>query len=145
MITGGSKEKDYIIFTVIRKTFDKFFQFERNFNIGDPVFSIGNALGEGIVIRDGLVLGTVPEEDSGRWNQLKTSASGSPGNSGGPIVTPNGKVVAILTARADNIVYSTPADVILNDDRSVLLYKSKQNFNHILLKNKLINFLQHKL
>jgi len=88
MITGGSKEKDYLIFTVKGKTFDNFFQFERNYNIGDTVFSIGNALGEGIVIRDGLVLGTVPEKDSGRWNLIKTSASGSPGNSGGPLVTP---------------------------------------------------------
>jgi len=142
MITGGSKEKDYLIFTVKNKTFDSFFQFERSFNIGDPVFSIGNALGEGIVIRDGLVLGTVPEEDSGRWNILKTSAGGSPGNSGGPLVTSNGKVIALVTARRDNIIYSTPADVILNDDRSVLLYRSKRNFSHILLENKLINFFE---
>jgi len=142
MITGGSKEKDYLIFTVKEKTFDKYFKFERNFNIGDPVFSIGNALGEGIVIRDGLVLGTVPEEYSGRWNQLKTSASGSPGNSGGPLVTPNGKVIAIITARADNILYSTPADAILNDNRSVLLYRNKQQYSHLLLTNKLNNFFE---
>jgi hypothetical protein len=139
MITSGSKEKDYIIFTVKGKTFDKFFQFERKFKIGDSVFSLGNALGEGIVIRDGLVLGTVPEEDSGRWNRLKTSASASPGNSGGPLVTPNGKVVSLVTSRADNIVYSTPADVILSDDRSVLLYRSKMKYFHILLANKLNN------
>jgi len=142
MITGGSKEKDYLIFTVKGKTFNNFFQFERKFNIGDPVFSVGNALGEGIVIRDGLVLGTVPEEYNGSWNKLKTSASGSPGNSGGPIVTPNGKVVAILTARADNIIYSTPVDVILKDDRSVLLYKTKNQYSHILLTNKLSNFFE---
>jgi hypothetical protein len=136
MITGGSSEKDYVIFTVKGKTFDKFFQFERNYNIGDPVFSIGNAFGEGIVIRDGLVLGTVPEDDSGRWNLLKTSANGSPGNSGGPLVTPNSKVIALVTSRRDNIIYSTPADVILNDDRSTFLYRSKNRFSHLLLANK---------
>jgi len=144
MITGGSKEKDYLIFTVKNKTFDTFFQFERKFNIGDPVFSIGNALGEGIVIRDGLVLGTAPEEYTGGWNRLKTSASSSPGNSGGPIVTPNGKVVAVLTSRRDNIIYSTPVDVILKDDRSVLLYKTKTQYIHILLANEVSNFFETK-
>ena len=88
-IIRGSREKDFLIFTVKNRTFDSFFQFERNFKEGDTVFSIGNALGEGIVIRNGLVLGTIPEEDSGRWNLLKTSADGNPGNSGGPLVTPD--------------------------------------------------------
>jgi hypothetical protein len=142
MITGGSSEKDYLIFTVKGKTFDKFFQFEKNYNIGDPVFSIGNALGEGIVIRDGLVLGSVPEEDSGRWKLLKTSANDSPGNSGGPLVTPNGKVIALVTSRRDNIIYSTPADVILNDDRSAFLYRSKNRFSHLVLANKLNNIFE---
>jgi len=142
MITGGSKEKDYLIFTVKEKTFDKVFQFEKKFNIGDPVFSIGNALGEGIIIRDGLVLGTIPEEYDGLWNQLKTSASASPGNSGGPLVTPDGKVIALITSGKDNIVYSTPVDVILNDNRSVLLYKKRLNYSHPLLKNKLYNFFE---
>jgi len=138
-VTGGSKEKDYLIFTVKGKTFNKIFKFERKYNIGDPVFSIGNALGEGIVVRDGLVLGEVPEEDSGRWNLLKSSASSNPGNSGGPLVTPNGKVIALVTARNDNIVYSTPAEAILNDDRSILLYRKKNHYYHFLLANTLRN------
>jgi hypothetical protein len=141
-ITGGSNEKDYLIFTVKGKTFNKFFQFERNYKIGDPVFSIGNAMGEGIVVRNGLILGTVPEEDSGRWNLLKSSADGNPGNSGGPLVTPNGKVVALVTARQDNIIYSLPADVILDGDRSVLSYRTKFRFGHLILTNNLNNTLE---
>jgi hypothetical protein len=144
MVTGGSKEKDYIIFTVKGKTFNKIFKFERKYNIGDPVFSIGNALGEGIVIRDGLVLGEIPEEDSGRWNRLKTSASSNPGNSGGPIVTPNGKVIALLTSRRENIVYSTPMDAILNDDQAVFLYREKNHYYHFLLANRLRNIFETK-
>jgi hypothetical protein len=138
-INGGSNEKDYLIFTVKGRTFSKFFQFERNFKVGDPVFSIGNALGEGIVVRNGLVLGTVPEEDSGRWNLLKSSADGNPGNSGGPLVTPAGKVVALVTALQDNILYSVPADVILDGDRSALPYRTKHGFGHLILVNSLNN------
>jgi hypothetical protein len=135
-VTGGSNEKDFLIFTVKGKTFDQFFQFERNFKVGDPVFSIGNALGEGVVIRNGLILGTVPEEDSGRWDLLKSSADGNPGNSGGPLVTSDGKVVALVTALRENILYSTPSSVILDTGRSVLEYRRKNRFGHLLLANK---------
>jgi hypothetical protein len=136
-VTGGSNEKDYLIFTVKGKTFDQFFQFEKNFKTGDPVFSIGNALGEGVVVRNGLVLGTVPEEDSGRWNLLKSSADGNPGNSGGPLVTPGGKVVAVVCALRENILYSVPAEVILGDSRSELFYRQKSGVRHLILANDL--------
>jgi hypothetical protein len=119
------------------KTFDQYFQFEKNFKTGDPVFSIGNALGEGVVIRNGLILGTVPEEDSGRWNQLKSSADGNPGNSGGPLVTPDGKVIAVVCALRENILYSIPAEVILGDSRSELPYRRKSRVSHLILSNKL--------
>ena len=135
-VLGGSNERDYLIFTIKGKTFNEFFQFEQKYNIGDPVFSIGNALGEGIVIRNGLILGTIPEEDSGRWNLLKSSADGNPGNSGGPLVTPGGKVVALVTALKDNILYSIPAEVIQNDIRSELSYRIKFTFGHLILSNK---------
>jgi hypothetical protein len=138
-ITGGSNERDYLIFTVKDKTFSRFFQFERNYKTGDAVYSIGNALGEGIVVRNGLVLGTIPEEESGRWNLLKSSADGNPGNSGGPLVTPAGKVIALVTALRDNILYSTPAEVILDNSRDTLLYRNKSRFGHLILANNLNN------
>jgi len=134
-IVGGSNEKDFLIFTVKGKTFDTYFEFEQRFREGQQVFSIGNALGEGIVIRNGLVLGTTPEEDSGRWNLLKTSADGNPGNSGGPLVTADGKVVALVTARKDNILYSLPSSVILDTGRSNLRYRLKLTYGHLILAN----------
>jgi hypothetical protein len=136
-VIGGSYEKDYLIFTVKNKTFNEFFELERNFKTGDQVYSIGNALGEGIVVRNGLILGTIPEEDSGRWNLLKSSADGNPGNSGGPLVTPDGKVVAVVTALRDNILYSIPAEVVLNGSRTELFYRIKPRFGHLLLANNL--------
>jgi serine protease Do len=136
-ITGGSNEKDYLIFTVKEKTFNEFFEFEKKFKTGDAVLSIGNALGEGVVVRNGLVLGTVPEEDSGRWNLLKSSADGNPGNSGGPLVTPDGKVVGVVCSLRENILYSIPAEVVLDGSRSVLSYRQKSRVGHLILSNKL--------
>ncbi len=144
-IVGGSKEKDYLIFTVKGKTFEQYLQFEKNFKIGDPVFSIGNALGEGVVVRNGLVLGTVPEEDSGRWNLLKSSADGNPGNSGGPLVTPDGKVVAVVQGLRENILYSVPAEVVLGGSRSELPYRLKHRVTHLILLSKsLRSILEYK-
>ncbi|GHV76427.1 hypothetical protein AGMMS49942_12480 [Spirochaetia bacterium] len=48
----------------------------------DKYESIGTAFGEGIVIRNGLIIGTTPEDEAGRWNLLKSSAAVNPGNSG---------------------------------------------------------------
>jgi len=138
-ITGGSNEKDFLIFTVKGRTFKDFFQFERSYKVGETVLSIGNALGEGIVVRSGLVLGTVPENDSGRWDLLKSSADGNPGNSGGPLVTPDGRVIALVTSLRDNILYSTPASVILDSTRSSLPFRIKFTFGHLLLANKFDN------
>ena len=144
LITGGSNEKDFLIFTVTGKTFDVYFQLERHFNIGDPVFSIGNALGEGIVIRDGLILSMVPEADSARWNWLRHSATTTPGNSGGPIVTPDGRAVAVHFSSVGNVHQAVPAEVILDTDRSVLHYRlstergsaRRVRYTHFLLPNR---------
>ena len=144
MITGGSNEKDFLIFTVRDKTFDVYFQLERHFNIGDPVFSIGNALGEGIVIRDGLILSMVPEADSGRWEWLRHSATTTPGNSGGPIVTPDGRAVAVHFSSVGNVHQAVPSELILDSDRSVLHYRlstergsmRRVSYTHFLLPNR---------
>ncbi len=135
-IISASNERDFVIFTAKNKTFNSYFQFEKNFNIGDPVFSIGNALGEGIVVRNGLVLGTVPEGEAGRWNLLKSSADGNPGNSGGPLVTPDGKVVGVVISLRDNILYSTPAEVVLEVPKNTLQYRLRTSYGHFILPNR---------
>ena len=136
-IMGGSNERDFLIFTVKDRTFTEYFHLEKDFQTGNSVYSIGNALGEGIVIRNGLILGTIPEEESGRWNLLKSSADGNPGNSGGPLVLPDGRVVGLVTGLRDNILYSVPAELILNFDRRELPFRIKPVFGHLILSNKL--------
>ncbi|GHV93083.1 hypothetical protein AGMMS50268_35860 [Spirochaetia bacterium] len=134
-ITAGSNERDFLVFTVKGRTFADYFEFDGHFETGEPVFSIGNALGEGIVIRNGLILGTVPEDEAGRWNRLKSSADVNPGNSGGPLVTRDGKVVALVTHKLDNILYSIPASVILETGRNELRYRLRTRASHLILAN----------
>src|SRR5262249_9147885 len=58
--------------------------------VDDAVLAVGNALGEGVVIRDGLLTSLTPEAKDGKWKWLRFSAAASPGNSGGPLLDDQG-------------------------------------------------------
>lgn len=89
--------------------------------VGARVFSVGNALGEGVVVRDGLLTSLTPEEQDGRWQWLRFSAAASPGNSGGPLLDEQGRILGIVTARSagENLNYALPIErVILASERN---------------------------
>jgi hypothetical protein len=81
-----------------------------------PVFSVGNAYGQGIVIRDGLYTSNTPEEGKGAWNWLRFSAAASPGNSGGPLLDQAGKVIGVIVQRSrnENLNVALPISEVLN-------------------------------
>jgi hypothetical protein len=143
-VTGGDNERDFLIFTIKDHTpFTNYFNFDTSYEVDDAVYSIGNALGEGIVIRSGSILGTVPEPENGRWDQLKSSADVNPGNSGGPLVTPEGNVAGLVIAMRDNILYSTPASVITEYQRKTLHYRIKSRYGHLILENNITRVFEH--
>lgn len=78
--------------------------------IGQIVHAVGNALGEGVVLRDGLLTSRTPEEVAGEWNWIRFSAAASPGNSGGPLVDAQGRILGIVLARseAENLNFALP-------------------------------------
>ncbi|GHV84550.1 serine protease [Spirochaetia bacterium] len=135
-VNKASNEKDFLVFTVKGRTFSSWFELDPSFTVNSQVYSIGNALGEGIVVRNGLVLGTVPEAEEGRWNQLKSSADGNPGNSGGPLVTPDGKVVGVVVALRDNILYSLPTSEVLSAPANTTHFRRRASYGHLLLSNR---------
>jgi TonB family protein len=81
-----------------------------------PVFAVGSALGDGIVIRDGLLTSQTPEAQDGRWQWIRFSAAASPGNSGGPLLDESGKVIGVVTAKSpnENLNYALPIDIVLH-------------------------------
>jgi len=82
--------------------------------LNDPVFAVGNALGQGIVIRDGVFTSETPEEKEGRWKWLRFTAAASPGNSGGPLVDKNGKVIGVVLRKSEseNLNYAVPMKLV---------------------------------
>jgi serine protease Do len=80
--------------------------------LDDPVFAVGNALGEGVVIRDGVFTSETPEEEEGEWKWVRFSAAASPGNSGGPLIDQAGRVIGVVLRKSEseNLNYALPIE-----------------------------------
>lgn len=80
------------------------------------IFAVGNAHGEGVIIRDGLYTSNTPEERDGKWSWIRFSAAASPGNSGGPLLDEKGRVLGIVLRKSqnENLNYALPIAEVLN-------------------------------
>ena len=66
--------------------------------LGEPVIAIGNALGYGLSVTDGIVSALDREiglEDGSTGTFIQTNAAINPGNSGGALLNINGEVIGI--------------------------------------------------
>ncbi len=83
--------------------------------LNDAVFAAGDALGAGVVIRDGVYTSDSPEEQDGKWNWLRFTAAASPGNSGGPLVDRAGHLVGVVLRKSpnENLNYALPIAQVL--------------------------------
>ena len=84
--------------------------------LNQVVYSVGNALGTGVVIRNGLYTSDTPEAQDGKWKWIRFSAAASPGNSGGPLLNQNGKVIGVVLMKSpnENLNYALPMREVLN-------------------------------
>ena len=100
-ITSLSNSRDFISFTVENYTIPEGagLSIAKDFQLNTPVFSVGNAQGEGIIIRNGMITSQTPEDKNGEWNWLRFTAAASPGNSGGPLINEEGQVIGIITMK----------------------------------------------
>jgi hypothetical protein len=97
-----SLEKDFVVFTLASQPGPAALALETRPSAGQVVYSVGNAYGTGVVIRDGLYTSDTPEGQDGRWKWMRFSAAASPGNSGGPLIDQEGKVIGIVLAKSPN-------------------------------------------
>jgi len=66
-----------------------------NIQIGERVIAIGNPLGLQFSVSQGIVSGTHREGSNGMNAYIQTDAALNPGNSGGPLIDKDGKVIGI--------------------------------------------------
>ncbi|GLH66357.1 S1 family peptidase [Geothrix edaphica] len=131
-ILALDEQRDVIRFTVKGRTFDRWLDLRPGFQVNETVFTVGNAYGEGLVIRPGEVIGTLPEPMRGAWSILKSSAGVNPGNSGGPLVDPQGRVVGLVQGKKDNICYSLPTDELKAVKANTAAFDNKISFSFAL-------------
>jgi serine protease Do len=111
-----SLHEDMVVFSLADDPAPKGFAVNRAPKIDDTVLAVGNALGEGIVIRDGLFTSETAEEQDGNWKWIRFSAAASPGNSGGPLLDAGGDVIGIVLRKSqnENLNYSLPIGRVLD-------------------------------
>jgi serine protease Do len=113
-----SLHEDFVVFSLRNDPGLAGFGVNREPKIDEPVLAVGNALGEGIVIRDGLFTSETPEDQDGRWKWIRFSAAASPGNSGGPLLDGSGKVIGIVIGKSpnENLNFSLPIGRLLDGE-----------------------------
>jgi hypothetical protein len=69
-----------------------------------------------VVIRDGVYTSDTPEEQDGEWQWLRFTAAASPGNSGGPLVDRQGRLIGLVLRKSpsENLNYALPIRRVLD-------------------------------
>ncbi|HME39620.1 MAG TPA: serine protease [Steroidobacteraceae bacterium] len=122
-----SEAEDYAVFTVKDSPRVTALETHDRPALNEPVFAVGNAYGEGIVIRDGLYTSETPEEREGRWKWLRFSAAASPGNSGGPLVDRRGRVIGVVLRKSpsENLNVAVAIDQVLKGSDEWASFESR--------------------
>lgn len=115
LVTQFSPDKDFLVFTVSGAPQVEPLPTSTTIQVDTPVIAVGNALGQGIVARDGTLTSETPEEQDGAWNWLRFSAPASPGNSGGPLLDSNGRVLGVIARKSanENLNFALPIALVL--------------------------------
>ncbi|BFI94657.1 MAG: serine protease [Rhodanobacter sp.] len=120
-----SLRQDFVVFTLAQQPAgDAALAIDRTPALNQVVYAVGNALGTGVVIRDGLYTSDTPEEQDGAWKWMRFSAAASPGNSGGPLLDKDGKVIGVVLMKSanENLNYALPIREVLDapDGKAVM-------------------------
>ncbi|MBU0958089.1 MAG: trypsin-like peptidase domain-containing protein [Nanoarchaeota archaeon] len=113
-------------------TFD-YLEFEDSddIKVGEKVIAIGNPLGLSFSVTEGIVSATQREVEGLPGRYIQTDAALNPGNSGGPLINTQGKVIGInnFKVAGDNIGFSLESNYIVEEVNSIAV----ETLNHILL------------
>jgi hypothetical protein len=79
------------------------------------------------VIRDGLYTSATDEDQDGQWKWIRFSAAASPGNSGGPLLDVDGKVIGIVIGKSpnENLNFSLPIGRVLDGENGKAKFEQR--------------------
>ena len=111
-----SLRRDFVVFSLATEPVDVVpLEVDAKPALNQVVYAVGNALGTGVVIRDGLYTSDTPEQQDGAWKWMRFSAAASPGNSGGPLLDKDGKLIGVVLMKSanENLNYALPISQVL--------------------------------
>ena len=115
-LTKGSVDQDFVVFTLAKQPeHPAALELQDKPELNETVYAVGNALGEGVVVREGNYVSETPEEENGRWSWRRFSAPISGGNSGGPLVDAKGSVIGVVRAKRtteNTLNYAVPIGLV---------------------------------
>jgi serine protease Do len=126
-----SLNRDFVVFSLRDMRAKRFLQVNMNPRLNQKVYAVGNALGQGIVIRDGLYTSSTPEDVDGEWKWIRFSAAASPGNSGGPLLDEDGNVIGIVLRKSpnENLNYAVPIAEVINAKKNTAIVQTRMKYN----------------
>ena len=123
--------RDFVVFTLASQPAgDAALAIDTKPTLNTVVYAVGNALGTGVVIRDGLYTSDTPEEQDGAWKWMRFSAAASPGNSGGPLLDKDGKVIGVVLMKSanENLNYALPIGEVLDTPEGKAVMNSRMAY-----------------
>jgi serine protease Do len=131
-----SSGEDYAVFSVLAAPDVVPLETRSRPMLNTPVFAVGNALGEGVVVRDGSYTSDTPEELDGRWQWLRFSAAASPGNSGGPLIDRNGKVVGVVLRKSpnENLNFALAIGQVIDGSEEAGVIEARSSYRTMVMK-----------
>jgi serine protease Do len=142
-----SEHKDFIEFSLKNKKVLPTLPVSQKFNVGEMIFSVGNALGTGISVRNGIISSISVEPEFGEWKNIRFSAAASPGNSGGPLINAKGEIVGLIQAKSENenLNYALPVEQFKTLAMGRGQFKIKQFFSPYGLRDNYVIDVNFKL
>lgn len=122
--------QDFVVFSVIGPPDTPALEVNTAPVRNQVVYAVGNALGTGVVIRDGLYTSDTPEQQDGRWKWMRFSAAASPGNSGGPLLDKDGKVIGVVMMKSanENLNYALPIRHVLDAPDNLAILDQRMSY-----------------
>ncbi len=104
---------------------DSFLEFtlSRDVDIGEKVIAIGNPLGLSFSVSEGIVSAKDRAGINGINAYIQTDAALNPGNSGGPLINTEGKVIGInnFKVQGDNLGFALQSEYIIQAVNEIAL------------------------
>ncbi|MEK6914207.1 MAG: trypsin-like peptidase domain-containing protein [Nanoarchaeota archaeon] len=127
-LIGYNEELDIALLKISPQDLFLEFASSNEIEVGEKVIAIGNPLGLSFSVSEGIVSAKNREGLNKIPGYIQTDAALNPGNSGGPLINSDGKVIGInnFKAQGDNIGFALQSEYIIETTNEIALRSLNQ-------------------